>query len=63
MNEKNKWNSGMCKIENLEHQLEGRGHEVRVRPGSVVECFSPAAFIRLVVVAELAENNQSWFFF
>lgn len=53
----------MCQIENLEHQLEGHGHEVRVRPGSVVECFSPAAFIRLVVVAELAENNQSWFFF
>lgn len=44
--------------ENPQHQLEGCGHEVMVRPVSVVAGFSPATFSRPITVADLAESNQ-----
>lgn len=48
--------------ENPEHQLEGSGHEVTVRPASMVEFLSPAVLSRPFTAAELAESNQSWVF-
>lgn len=47
---------------NPKHQLEGCGHEVIVRPVSVVEGFPPAIVSRPVTVADLSKSNQTWIF-